>query len=327
MGSGPWLVYALGGGWGHLTRAAALVRAAGGAVRILTNSPYASPVRARMPGLDIVALGPELPAVRAREEAMRRVDISNAACLIVDTFPRGLGGELASLLPRLAAVRVLVHRDLNHEYVRRKGLDAFVRCNYDLVIQPGAAERTPLAELPQVRTTAPWLIRSAHELPSREATRHLLRVGERRCVLVNAAGNRDEQEWYGSVSRALIGALKGVAVRCVAAACPPGCPPECWLSYWPAMDLLPAMDAVVGGGGYNTVNECAACGVPLIARAWPRQYDRQARRAAGQAETLVTSVEEAVAAVRACLERPGRTACRGEFPNGAREAAQILQAL
>jgi len=323
--SGLWLVYALGGGWGHLTRAAALARVARGPVRILTNSPYAGAVCARMPELDIVALNPELPAARAREETVRRVEASGAACLIVDTFPRGLGGELATLLPKLGAVRVLIHRDLNPDYIRQKGLEEFVGSSYDVVIRPGRAEAGSLAGLPQVRTTAPWLIRSAHELPSREAARRLLGLEERRCVLVNAAGNREEQEWYGSVTRALIGAREGVAVRCVAPVCPPGCPREAWLNYWPAMDLLPGVDAVVGGAGYNTVNECVACGVPLLTRAWPRKYDRQSLRAVGQAEACPTGIDEAVAAVRARLGGPARTEMRREFPNGAREAVEILE--
>jgi hypothetical protein len=322
--SGLWLIYALGGGWGHLTRAAALARVARGPVRILTNSPYAGEVRARLPDLDIVAVNPELPVARAREEAVRQVRASNAACLIVDTFPRGLGGELASLLPALGAVRVLIHRDLNPEYVRGKALDEFVCGNFDVVIRPGPAEAAPLAGLPQVRTTAPWLIRSAQELPSREAARRLLGVEERQCVLVSAAGNRDEQEWYGSVARALVGAFDGVEVRCVAPACPPGCPGEAWMRYWPAMDLLPGVEVVVGGAGYNTVNECAACGVPLTARAWPRKYDRQSLRAAGQAEACPTSIDEAVAAVRTCLSRPGRSETRRDFSNGVHEAADIL---
>jgi hypothetical protein len=322
--SGLWLVYALGGGWGHLTRAAALARVVRGPVRILTNSPYAGQVRARLPDLDIVALAPELPAARAREETVRQVRASGAACLIVDTFPRGLGGELASLLPTLGAVRVLIHRDLNPEYVRGRALDAFVRSSFDVVIRPGPAEAAPLAGLPQVRTTAPWLIRSAQELPSREAARRLLGVEERPCVLVSAAGNRDEQEWYGSVARALIAGLRGVEVRCVAPARPPGCPEEAWLRYWPAMDLLPGVDVVVGGAGYNTVNECAACGVPLVAHAWPRKYDRQALRAVGQA---LACPEDVVAAVRTCLLRPGQSETRLDFANGAQEAMEILESL
>jgi hypothetical protein len=322
-----WLVYALGGGWGHLTRAAALARVARRPVRILTNSPYAGEVRARLAELDIVALDPERSAARARQEALRHVQASQAACLIVDTFPRGLGGELATLLPEWGALRVLIHRDLNPAYVREKALGEFVRSNYDLVIRPGPAEAAPLAGLPQVRMTAPWLIRSAHELPSREAARSLLGVEARQCVLVCAAGNRDEQAWYGSLTQALSAALQGVAVRCASPICPPGCPAEAWFRYWPAMDLLSGVDLVVGGAGYNTVNECLACGVPLIARAWPRKYDRQSLRAAGQAEACPTSIDEAVAAVKACLARPGRTVTRREFPNGASEAVEILEAL
>ncbi|MBW4572535.1 MAG: hypothetical protein KME31_32500 [Tolypothrix carrinoi HA7290-LM1] len=34
-------------------------------------------------------------------------------------------------------------------------------------------------------------------------------------------------------------------------------------------------DVVVGGAGYNTVYECAALGVPLVAIALKRLYDRQ----------------------------------------------------
>jgi len=53
------------------------------------------------------------------------------------------------------------------------------------------------------------------------------------------------------------------------------------------MDLLPGVDLVVGGAGYNTVNECLACGVPLIARAWPRKYDRQSLRAADKLKLVL----------------------------------------
>lgn len=321
-----WLIYALGGGWGHLTRAASLARIAAvdRPVRILTNSPYAGEVRTRLPGVEVVALSPELPAARARQEAVRQVESAGAACLIVDTFPRGLGGELAPLLPTLGALRVLIHRDLNPDYVRRKELREFVGSSYNLVIQPGQAEAAPLADLPHVVRTAPWLIRSAGELPTREAARRLLGVEEERCVLVCAAGNREELEWYGRVTEALITALPDVAVRAVAAVRPPGCPEGAWLRYWPAMDLLPGADVVVGGAGYNTVNECAACGVPLVARAWPRKYDRQSLRSASVAQALVERPEEAPAAVRLALRRPVSREVRAEFPNGAGEAVELI---
>ena len=46
--SSRWLIYALGGGLGHLSRAIALARvaarAAGRTIRVLTNSPFAASV-------------------------------------------------------------------------------------------------------------------------------------------------------------------------------------------------------------------------------------------------------------------------------------------
>ena len=52
-----WLIYALGGGWGHLTRAVALASIAQRErpVRILTNSPYASIVAAAVLAVGSIA--------------------------------------------------------------------------------------------------------------------------------------------------------------------------------------------------------------------------------------------------------------------------------
>ena len=58
-------------------------------------------------------------------------------CVIVDTFPRGLGGELAEILPQLSVPKVLIHRDINPDYVIAKNLPDFVADNFDLVIVPG----------------------------------------------------------------------------------------------------------------------------------------------------------------------------------------------
>ena len=318
-----WLLYALGGGWGHLTRATALGRiaAATHSVRILTNSPYAAAVRERLPELEMVTLDPKAPAAHVRERAAREVARSGATRLIVDTFPRGLAGELAPLLPGFAAPRALVARDLNPRYVESRDLRAFAGACYDLILQPGPAEAAPLGDLPRAVVTAPWLIRSARELPSREAARALLGVGEQPCALVCASGNREELEWFEEAANALAAALPHTAVRLVA-----------WegagLRYWPAMDLLPAATVVVAGAGYNIVNECAACRVPLIARAWPRLYDRQRRRAAAFSHvTLVQSPDQAAAAARRHLDAPHQAQSAPEYVNGAAQAANILGAL
>src|SRR5207237_1065899 len=98
-------------------------------------------------------------------------------CLIVDTFPRGLGGELANILPQLKSTpRILVHRNINPDYVRAKGLQRFVANNFDLVLVPGEMGELPFAHLSQVRCSEPWLIRSANELPNRDQAHTLLRL-------------------------------------------------------------------------------------------------------------------------------------------------------
>lgn len=286
-------IYALGGGWGHITRAAGLARALGPAARvlILANSPYLEIVRTSMPelGIEAVSTGLEDPDV-----------------LVVDTFPRGLAGELAERLPSLRALKILIHRDLRPEYVSWAGLRTFVADHYDCVICPG--ERGLLADLPQAIFTAPWLLRPpAAVKPGVD-------------VVVCAGGNAEELPWYGEVAALL---ARDVGVRCLAAELPPGCPPELWIRYWPSIDWIASAGAVVGGAGYNTVNECLALGVPLIARPWPRKYDRQRLRAEQCPNaTIVETPDEAAGAALDALTRPRIPP--PVFTNGTKEAAERI---
>jgi len=250
-----WLIYALGGGWGHLTRAAALARAATPhcRVRILTNSPHAPALLGRF---DIIALDPALTVDAAREQVPRHIASAGADCLIVDTFPRGFGGELLDPLHSFSGTKVFVARDLNPQYADAVAVEALTRSSYHLVLNPG--------DMGAGHVTAPWLVRSQNELLPRDRARALLRLsGDRPCVVVCAAGNRDELKWYGAAVSHLLAHDSCIDVRLIAAVGPPGCPGECWLSYWPAVDLYNAAGVVVGGAGYNTVYECLACGVPL----------------------------------------------------------------
>ena len=320
-GGGQWLIYALGGGWGHLTRAASLARIAQHRhrIRILTNSPYAMLVAKAMPALDLAVLDPSLNAASARQQAVREIERANPECLIVDTFPRGLGGELTGLLERMAAKRVLVHRDLDPRYEAEAGLQAFVRRTYDLVLIPGEDEGGALSGLPAAVITQPWLICDPPANP---------RQLRGRCIVVCASGNVDELPWYGAVAACLRELHEDVNVCCVAPTCPPGCSPESWLEHWPAADLYPNADAVIGGAGYNTVHECVAYQVPLIARPWPRMYDRQwlrARRAAKRGPvTIVKAPRDAAEAAVRQFGRPSRQSAAG-FQNGAREAVALIR--
>jgi hypothetical protein len=270
--------------------------------------------------LDIVALDPGLTVGAARQQVARHIEAAGANCLIVDTFPRGLGGELVEPLESFSGTKVFVARDLNPQYADAAGLEAFVRSYYDLVLNPG--------EMGTGHVTAPWLVRSRDEqLPRDRARAQLGLNGDQPCVVVCGAGNREELKWYGAVVSHLLALDSRNAVRLIAAVCPPACPPECWLAYWPAIDLYNAAAVVVGAAGYNTVYECLACGVPLIARPWPRKYDRQwlrARRAAERGSvTIVREPEEAaLAALRMlCAGQERRVA----FENGADEAAALIR--
>ncbi len=317
-----WLIYALGGGWGHLTRAASLARAAcqRHRVRILTNSPYAPQVIKALPDLDIVALDPSLPTATAREQALEQIRAAYPDCLIVDTFPRGLGGELAGMIDSLAAAKVLVHRDLTPRYVSEANLRDFVRSTYDLILIPGHGEGAAFADLPRAAATEPWLIRNP---------RPMRRPGLQRRILISAAGTTGEQAWYGEVVASLQTHNGGLDIRCVAPICPPKCPVESWVEHWPAADLYPTAGVVIGGAGYNTIHECLAWRIPLIAHPWPRKYDRQwlrARRASqcGSVTVVKTPHEAAEAAIRRLNETPAPT-CRNEIPNGTIEALALIE--
>jgi len=114
----------------------------------------------------------------------------------------------------------------------------------------------------------------------------------------------------------------GVPVKCVAPALPPGCPDECWVRYWPAIELMPGASVVVGGGGYNTVYESIACEVPLVCRPWPRMYDRQELRARLAAAIVKEPKEAARAAVVHMRTGPVRAP---QFINGAEEAVRLIR--
>ncbi|WP_198525384.1 hypothetical protein [Kamptonema formosum] len=365
----PWLIYAIGGGWGHLTRALALGRIAARErpVFVLCNSPYAAHLlryeaRRRtgskqfphpsppmenpsdftgellpiVEGCYLHIISPDASDRATRKQVRQVLAAEEYECAIVDTFPKGLGGELADILPGLAAPRILVHRDINPDSVRALDWPRFVAENYQLVIVPGEGEGLPLSHLPGVEHTAPWLIRSAGELPDVARARTLLGLNPaltEPVVAVCAAGRPQELRLYGHLTRALAEKFTGVTVRCLAPERPKNCPPELWAFHWPAIECLPAADVVVGGAGYNTFYECAAAGVPLVAFAFERRYDRQAlradrayRRYPGQV-LRVESVGAALKAVGHLLSVTTSDRLRPAYRNGAADAVGLISQL
>jgi hypothetical protein len=321
-----WRLYALGGGLGHLTRATALARAAvarGHAVDLLTNSPFA-------PGLPLESwLGPRATVHRVDAQADKAATVaavgawlseSTPDVLVVDTFPRGLAGELVALLPTVRAPRVLVHRDLNPVYVERfdvaRAVDVF-----DLLVVPG--EDAPFAHHPRAVRTPAWLLLDADACLSREEARRRLGMDDgdsRPVVAVMGCGRPEEVEEAGETVARLRTSLAGHAavLWLVPTAHASG------MTVWPALEVMRGVDVLVGAGGYNTVQEARATGTPLVAWARPRLYDRQALRLT-EAERVGDAVE-LEAKVASLLQTPGWDDARpAGWLNGVHAAVEAIE--
>ena len=137
---------------------------------------------------------------------------------------------------------------------------------------------------------------------------------DRSFILVCATGKPEELAFFGAVTTRMAIAFPTMTVRCLAAQCPSGCSPELWLSHWPGMDIVQLADVVVGGGGYNLVQECTALGIPLVAFVFPRKYDRQARRIREYCDQA-NSLKEVIVKVSRVLLHSSREEARTKVTN------------
>ena len=337
----PWLIYALGGGWGHVMRALSLARVVipHQPVEILCNSPYVKLILSssfwhqhlRPYPLQIHPLTPTATLAQAATWIAEAITSRPWQCLIVDTFPRGLVGELTpcfDLIPSLP--KVWIHRDLSPTYVERYDLRSHVQHHYHQVLIPGELADPPLGDL-GVRTP-PWLLRNPQELPSRQQIRAQMGVTEENTplIVICASGQEQERSLYGQLAAIISTQFSHLFVRCLSADLPPGCPLPLWIQHWPGIEILWGADLILGAAGYNTIMECLALGIPLIAFPWRRLYDRQRRRIqAAQALNstpilTVQSIPAALLAIQTLLNQP-RQIPRAHYRNGTLIAAQIIE--
>lgn len=345
------MIYSLGGGWGHLMRALALARVVipTQPVEILCNSPYLETIyrshfwrkHFQDHAIRIHHLSPAAKLEQAHHWIAQVLSDRDLSYLIVDTFPRGLIGELGEILPKMRSIpKIWIHRDLNPLYVERYDLRSFVRHHYQHVLTPGDLVDPPLADLGL--RTAPWLIANAEDLPPRESIRADLQVFDpdippnTPLILICVSGQVSEQPIYGELTQQISARFPQISVRCLAAEPPPGCPVERWICHWPGIQCLWAADLVVGGAGYHTIQECIAVGTPLIALPWQRIYDRQrlrlqvAQRSASIPIQAAQTIQEVLQAIETFLkiflkDSPPQPRSRISYPNGAIEAARILR--
>jgi hypothetical protein len=304
-----WLLYALGGGYGHVTRAVALGRraaASGIEVHLLVNSSSAEHIP-----LDyelgrqgrVHRFSPHWNAARIRTEVAQYLNETTFDAIVVDCFPRGLAGELLPLLQMHDCPRILVHRDISPRYLSTVNIHEALAV-YDLLISPGETgslcdpQRFP--DLP-VFATEPWLIRDGDELLSCSAARDFLQVpydDDRPLILVSASGRPEEQDVFRALAselqdrfgrdwhvRLAAGTRETLSPATVDSRTLPQAASDSAVSggiseihCWPLIRVLPGADLLVGAGGYHTVYEARSTGTPLLALPQKRLYDRQSAR-------------------------------------------------
>ena len=89
--------------------------------------------------------------------------------------------------------------------------------------------------------------------------------------------------------------------------------------------MLPAVDLLVCGAGYNSAAEAAAYGLRTLFRPFTRSHDDQAARAAGgRCFGAMDGPVEVAAAIAAALDAPAPPPADPAGTDGARVAARHL---
>jgi hypothetical protein len=322
--------YALGGGLGHLQRALAVLRwlrphLGAQAPLLLTSSAYAHLAMAegvpcvRLPGAHEAQALPD--GVAAGLVAAALAALGPLDCLVVDTFPEGLHGELGAEVLAAAAFKVLVARPGGGTPVTSPAWAC-----YDRVVAPLPEAPWPGAE------AVGWVLtrRPGEALAAPDARRRLglAPVGDRPLIAAMHAG--DPGEVLGLFERVAAAAARLSEPHDLRLFTP--LPLHGWLldprvvHPWPAGELLEAVDLLVSGGGYHSTAEAAAFGVRTLQVAFRRSHDDQAARL-GQAPAVAQAswgVAEWAEALGAALAAPRPAPAPPAETDGARRLALIL---
>lgn len=247
----------------------------------------------------LIELDDRLGESTFRQQVLKAFEQVSFSKLIVDTFPRGIVGELQPVLDTSGITKIFVHRDIEPEYITRKTVLQSVE-KFDLVLVPG--EDAPLANMQTSRKTHPWVLLDSVDLCSRTEARDILKCPDesRPLCLVSLSGKPAEKEMFSQIACELMDRLKD---RCAIAIC--GDVPPTYQSrlqshridYWPVMKLLTGVDLLVGAGGYNTFYEAKLSQTELHSLPQKRLYDRQWKRVGdvrsyGSAAELIFGLEK-----------------------------------
>ena len=257
--------------------------------------------------IEIELMPTDLEARAAGQWVERQLEAQPIDRFIVDSFPRGLAGELAPMLSRLSMRKFLVARHMNADYAIKPEVLESLQA-YEHLLLPG--EASVWQSHCRHTMTAPWFVRDAAEIPSPSSVRSSLAIDpQKRVAVFVGTGNPEEVNELHALS---LRAKERTSLHIV------------WLSptdvsNWPAMNVLAAADVVVGSAGYNLVWECRALKEPLLCQVRSRLYDEQEKRVG--AEQRWFNEEELWGRL---AEVSPRTPQSVVFDNGAHAASRFI---
>lgn len=255
------LLFAPGGGLGHLNRALALglaLRSRGLRAGIVTDSPFARGIAewARFP---VTRIAP----AEWSQCAPALVQERRPGCIVIDTFPQGLHGEWNG---NLAVPAIHLARRM------KEGMASSSPARAVIVTEPLDASHEDTISRTDVEMTrltgrirlSPGTIGA----PVPEALERILATG--RAALVIHSGVESEV-------RHLIGLARGSDPVAVITPWPIGFGVPSF-DYFPAGNLIERAAKVFSGAGYNILADMSACREKHTAVAFERRYDDQAAR-------------------------------------------------
>lgn len=290
------LIYALGGGRGHVQRQLALgsrlVKLGAERVTLLSSSEWCSRgneffknyqledddvIRNQIAGVEVIVIPSTWSANDLTQFLIKLIFRHIWDWFVVDVFPRGILGELEGVLSggKHRFKTAIVQRIFNTSYLRFLN-DYCTWPVYDVSFVPG--ENSGLNRLSKISIhTHPWIFRSFDELVSPQPFKDLSKsdTGRSKRLLLVASGTFEESGFWRNLYTYMSGAPLLADWQIDFA----GSQTDDFHSgSWPLMDRIPMYDLVVGGGGYNLVHECRLLKIPLVT--WPlkRKYDDQNAR-------------------------------------------------
>jgi hypothetical protein len=263
--------YALGGGLGHLTRALAIINAldrtgsSALAFTLVTNSPLAKRLNINrfIDRISLVTINSETE-LTDRITAVFQVE---PKLVLVDTFPRGLMGELVPWLKRLRCPRLLIQRYLNPHYLTSFAIGEFVTTNYQACLR--LADNLPTQQLHQNTYDL-----AAVTLATESTIAPTLFIGQSQPRLLFIDFGVAADRFIAAIPELF--SLRVVTVKSDRVASLPAA-----LEFFPASALFSQADLIVGGCGYNLFHEVRREQRPAIFLPQRQTYDDQFGRARG----------------------------------------------